>query len=87
MKTRVMTFKISNTFDEWVQHFESHREMQAAAGITPLFRGPHEDDPQKVCIVMQIEDDLKLEAFMAENEASILESGHLLEPTESNTYS
>ena len=65
-----------------MKHFESHREMQAAAGITPLFRGPHEDDPQKVCIVMQIEDDTKLEAFMAENEASIVESGHLLETTE-----
>ena len=86
MKTRVMTFKISNTFEEWVQHFESHREMQKAAGITPLFRGPHEDDLQTVCIVMQIEDDSKLEAFMAENEAAILESGHLLETTESNTY-
>ena len=56
------------------------------ARITPLFRGPHEDDPQKVCIVMQIEDDSKLEAFMVENEASIIESGHLLETTESNTY-
>ena len=86
MKTRVMTFKISNTFEEWVKHFESHHEMQAAAGITQLFRGAHEDDPQKVCTVMQIEDDSKLEGFMAENEALILESGHLLETTESNTY-
>ena len=86
MKTRVMTFKISNTFDEWVKHFESHREMQAAAGITTIFCGRHEDDPQKVCIVIQIEDDSKLEAFMVENEAAILESGHLLETTESNTY-
>ena len=60
--------------------------MQKAAGITPLFRGPHEDDLQTVCFVMRIEDDSKLEAFMAENEAAILESGHLLETTESNTY-
>ena len=41
----------------------------------PIFRGPHEDNPQKVCIVMQIEDESKLEAFMAENEALILEAG------------
>ena len=86
MKTRVMTFKISNTFDEWVQHFESHREMQAAAGITPLFRGPHEDDPRRVYFVMKIEDDSKLEAFKAENEAAILESRHLLETAENNKY-
>ena len=81
-----MIFKISNTFEEWVQHFESHSEMQKAAKITPLFRGPHEEDPQTVCTVMQIEDNSKLEAFMAENKAAILESGHLLETTESNTY-
>ena len=48
MKTQVMTFNISNTFEEWVKSFDSHRELQAAAGMTPLFRGPHEDDPKKV---------------------------------------
>ncbi|MBT4385238.1 MAG: DUF3764 family protein [Betaproteobacteria bacterium] len=86
MKTQVTTFRISNTFDEWVKNFDSHREMQAAAGMTPLFRGPHEDDPQKVCIVLQVEDDAKAAQFMQDNEASILASGHLLETTESNTY-
>lgn len=67
-------------------HFVSDREIQAVAVINPLFRSPHEDDIQKVCIVIQTEDDSKLEAFMAENEAVILESGHLLETTESNPY-
>jgi len=86
MKTQVTTFRISNNFDEWVKNFDSHREMQAAAGMTPLFRGPHEDDPQKVCIVLQVEDDVKAAQFMQDNEASILASGHLLETTESNTY-
>ena len=86
MKTQVTTFRISTTFDEWVKNFDSHSEMQAAAGMTPLFRGPHEDDPQKVCIVLQVEDDAKAAQFMQNNEASILASGHLLETTESNTY-
>ena len=86
MKTQVMTFNISNTFEEWVESFDSHRELQAAAGMTPLFRGRHEDDPQKICVVIQAEDDAKVAAFMAENEASILESGHILHTTESNTY-
>ena len=81
-----MTFNISNTFDEWMAHFESHIEIQVAAGITSLFRCPDEDDPQKVCIVIQIEDDSKFEAFMAENVVAILESEHLLETMESNTY-
>ena len=86
MKTQVMTFNISNTFEEWVETFDSHREMQAAAGMTPLFRGPHEDDPQKVCVVIQVEDDAKVAAFMTKNEALILELGRIPHTTESNTY-
>jgi len=60
MKTQIMTFNISNTFEEWANNFDSHREIQAAAGMTPLFRGPHESDPQKVCVVLQIEDEEKV---------------------------
>jgi hypothetical protein len=86
MKTQVMTFKISNSFTEWVRHFGSHAVKQKAAGMTPIFRGPHEDDPQKVCIVIQINDDAKADAFMQEHEAEILESGHILETTEVNIY-
>ena len=86
MTTRIMTFNITNTFDEGVSHFGSHREIQTAAGINPLFCGSQKDDPQRLRIVMQIEDDPKLEAFMADNEVAILESRHLLETTESNTY-
>ena len=74
MKTQVMTFRISNSFEEWSKNFDSHLKIQKAAGMTPLFRGPHENDPQKVCIVMQ------------ENEAEILKSGHILETTEVNNY-
>ena len=54
MKTQVMTFRISNSFEEWAKNFDSHLEIQKAAGMTPLFRGPHEDDPQKVCIVFRL---------------------------------
>ena len=86
MKTQVMRFKISNSFTEWARHFDSHAEKQKAAGMTPIFRGPHEDDPQKVCIVIQINDDAKADAFMQEHEAEILESGHILETTEVNIY-
>ena len=86
MKTQVMTFRISNSFEEWAKNFASHLEIQKAAGMTPLFRGPHENDPQKVCIVIQIEDDEKADKFMQENEAEILKSGHILETTEVNKY-
>jgi hypothetical protein len=32
-----MTFQISTTFSEWAENFYCHRELQAAAGMTPLF--------------------------------------------------
>lgn len=51
MKTRIMTLNNSNTFDGLVAHFELYSEIQAAAGITPVFRGPHENELQKVGIV------------------------------------
>ena len=86
MKTQVMTFRVSDSFPEWARRFDSHAEMQKAAGMTPIFRGPHEEDPQKVCIVIQISDDAKADAFMREHEAEILESGHILETTEVNKY-
>ena len=81
-----MTFQISNTFSEWAENFDSHRELQAAAGMTPLFWGPQKNDPQKVCVFIQVGDGSKVAAFMAENAVAILESSHLLETTESKTY-
>ena len=78
-----MIFKICNTFSEWVENFDSHRELQAATDMTPLFRASDEDDPQ-IGDVIQVEDDKKVAAFMAENEAAILVYGQLLETTEGN---
>jgi len=86
MKTQVMTFRISNSFEEWEKKFDSHVEIQKDAGMTHLFSGAHEKEPQKVCIVIQIEDDEKADKFMQENEAEILKSGHILETTEVNKY-
>ena len=28
MKTQVMTFRISNSFEEWAKNFDSHLEIQ-----------------------------------------------------------
>ncbi len=86
MKTQVMTFKINKPYDQWEKNFDNHREIQAAAGMTPLYRGRSEDDPQKVCIVVRISDEEKAANFMEENKDAILESGHILESTERSIY-
>ena len=86
MKTQVMTFKINKSYEHWEKNFDSHREIQAAAGMTPLYRGRSEDDPQKVCIVVRMADEEKAANFMEENKDAILESGHILETTERTVY-
>ncbi|MDG2299577.1 MAG: DUF3764 family protein [Planktomarina sp.] len=86
MKTQVMTFKINKSYEHWEKNFDSHREIQAAAGMTPLYRGRSEDDPQKVCIVVQVADEAKSTKFMEENVEAILESGHVMDSTEVSVY-
>ena len=86
MKTQVMTFKINKPYDHWEKHFDSHREIQAAAGMTPLYRGRSEDDPQKVCIVVQMADEGKAANFMEEHAEDILASGHVMDSTERSVY-
>ena len=86
MKTQVMTFKINKPYDHLEKNFDNHREIQAAAGMTPLYRGRSEDDPQKVCIVVRISDEEKATNFMEENKDAISESGHILESTERSIY-
>jgi len=38
MKTQVMTFKINKPYEHWEKNFDSHKEAQASAGMTPLYR-------------------------------------------------
>ena len=71
MKTKDMNFKINKPYDHWGKNFDNHREIQAAAGMTPLYRGRSEDDPQKVCIVVRISDERKAANFMEENKDAI----------------
>ena len=86
MKTQVMTFKINKPYEHWEKNFDSHKEAQASAGMTPLYRGRSEDDPQKVCIVVRIIDEDKAANFMEEHKEDILKSGHMLETTEQSVY-
>ena len=66
-----MNFKINKPYDHWGKNFDNHREIQAAAGMTPLYRGCSEDDPQKVCIVVRISDEGKAANFVEENKDAI----------------
>ena len=57
--TTVISFKIENSFEEWVKIFDSkdadlrHSEFD----IKPLFRGLSKDDPKKVICINQAQEE------------------------------
>ena len=57
LETTVFTFKISNTFEEWVKMFDSLEttEFHKKVGLTPLYRGKSIIDLIKVIVYHQAE--------------------------------
>ena len=55
IETTVFTFKISNSFEEWVRIFDSPEidEFHKSVGLSPLYRGKSLTDPQEVIVIHQ----------------------------------
>jgi len=55
LETTVFTFKLSNTFEEWVKMFDSHQinAFHKTVGLTPLYRGKSLIDPKEVIVTHQ----------------------------------
>ena len=58
IETTVFTFKLSNTFEEWVKMFDSPEidEFHKTVGLTPLYRGKSLIDPKEVIVIHQAEE-------------------------------
>ena len=56
IETTVFTFKISNTFEEWVKIFDSPEttEFHKKVGLIPLYRGKSLIDPIEVIVIHQV---------------------------------
>ena len=78
-------FKISNTFKEWSDFYDNDvsekRDIIASLGIKPLFRANNVERPDEVIIAWETPSRDVIDAFMAQNEANIAKSGHILEST------
>jgi|TARA_B110000495_G_C22386639_1_gene249087 hypothetical protein len=85
VETYVLTFNITNSFDEWVKSYDGSIDLQKQAGITCLFRGVDKEDPSKVCAVMQAAPGA-MDGFMASNAEMIAKSGHILESTVASVF-
>ena len=57
IETTIFTFKISNTFEDWVKMFDSPEttEFHKKVGLTPLYRGKSIIDPIEVIVIHQAE--------------------------------
>ena len=55
LETTVFTFKLSNTFEEWVKMFDSPEidAFHKTVGLTPLYRGKSLIDPKEVIVIHQ----------------------------------
>ena len=65
IETTVFTFKISNTFEEWVKMFDSPEtiEFHKKVGLTPLYRGKSLIDPIEVIVIHQGEEGVAKHIF------------------------
>ena len=65
IETTVFTFKLSNTFEEWVKMFDSPEidAFHKKVGLTPLYRGKSLIDPKEVIVIHQAEEDVAKRVF------------------------
>ena len=78
----LLKFKINNSFSEWEQAFYASQPMARKAGLTELFHGKSEEDPQTVNVLIHIHSKEAMDKFIQEAVEDIAESGHIMESTE-----
>jgi len=88
-ETTVFTFKISNTFEEWVKFFDSKEidEFHKSFGITPIYKGKSITDPQEVMVIHQAEEGVVRQIFSdPETIRKVEKSGHIYSTTKTTSW-
>lgn len=88
-ETTVLTFKISNTFEEWVRTFDSKEidEFHKSVGINPIYRGKGITDPQEVVVIHQAEEGVVRQILSdPETIKKIENSGHIYSTTKTSSW-
>ena len=89
IETTVFTFKLANTFEDWVKMFDSPEtnEFHKKAGLTPLYRGRSLIDPIEVIVIHQAEEGVAKHVFSdPETIKSIEASGHVYSTTKITSW-
>ena len=55
IETTIFTFKLSNTFEEWVKMFDSPEihAFHKTVGLTPIYRGKSLIDPKELLLCIK----------------------------------
>ena len=89
IETTIFTFKISNTFEEWVKMFDSTEidEFHKSVGLSPLYRGKSLNDPQEVVVIHQADEGVAKHIFSdPETIKNIEAGGHIYSTTKITSW-
>ena len=89
IETSVFTFKISNTFEEWAEIFDSEQidEFHKKVGLSPLYRGKSLTDPQEVIVIHQAQEGLAKHIFSdPETIKNVETGGHIYSTTKISSW-
>ena len=89
IETTVFTFKISNTFEEWVKIFDSSEinDFHKSVGLFPIYRGKNLSDPQEVIVIHQAEEGIAKDIFSdPETIKNIEAGGHIFSTTKITSW-
>ena len=89
IETTVFTFKISNTFEEWVKVFDGPEidEFHKSVGLKPLYRGKSLTNPQEVIVIHQAEEGVAKHIFSdPETIKNIEAEGHIYSTTKITSW-
>ena len=89
IETTVFTFKLSNTFEEWVKIFDSSEinDFHKSVGLRPIYRGKNLSDPQEVIVIHQAEEGIAKNIFSdPETIKNIEAGGHIFSTTKITSW-
>ena len=89
IETSVFTFKITNTFEEQSEIFDSKEieEFHNRVGLTPLYRGKGLTDPKEVIVIHQAEEGVAKHIFSdPETIKNIEAGGHIYSTTKITSW-
>jgi len=89
IETTVFTFKLSNTFEEWVKMFDSP-EIEAfhiKVGLTPIYRGKSLTNAKEVIVIHQAQKGVTKQVFSdPETIKNIEAGGHIYSTTQITSW-